>query len=136
MFLPQDIANINENRFHVVQLESDINKLNNSAVGTGKVSLRSDDPREITKLKGRLKQLGISLIPKETPSVNIKNRYSEMTNVKWNDPKLELEEHRLSVIIILVNFLSTLKIIEWTVYKCKRCTKKRLAIIARRSLWE
>ena len=82
---------------HVIKLESDAKLLSGSALGTGIVSLRSDNPQELARLKERLKEAGIFMLPKENPKPHIKNRYSDMTKVKWHDIKLELEEHRFAV---------------------------------------
>lgn len=80
--------------YHVINLESDVKLLSGSALGTGSVSLRNDNPKELAKLKERLKEAGIFMLSKEVPKPHIKNRYSEMTKVQWHDPKLELEERR------------------------------------------
>ena len=66
-------------------------------MGTGKISLRSENQQDLQKLKDRLKKLGIFMIPKVEPNRNLKNRYSELANVKWTDERLEVEEHRLPV---------------------------------------
>lgn len=81
----------------MVQLESDAKLLTGATLGTGKVSLRTDDPKQIQKLKEKLKGFGIYMIPKEEPNRSLRNRYSDLATTKWTDGKLEVEEHRLSV---------------------------------------
>jgi len=72
--------------------------LNGTALGTGKVSLRNDNSKELQKLKDRLKFRGIYMIRKEEPNRSLRNRYQDLAKINWTDGKLEVEEHRLSVI--------------------------------------
>ena len=92
-------------RFHLVDLQCDVNSLTNKPLGSAQLKLRSDDEAAIKSLQQKLKKVGIYMTAKET-KIGKNNNYVENPTVDWRDQNLQREEKRLTVLSTFVTHSS------------------------------
>ena len=70
---------------HVVSLVLDIDNFTGTCKGTGRIKVRTTDPKDISKIEGSLKRKGIKTKP-FMENLGKKTNYSDISSVNWHDP--------------------------------------------------
>jgi hypothetical protein len=79
---------ISLDRFHIVSINKDHNKLNNKDTGKGRISVRVNNEKDLQSLQKKFQNIGVK-IEADTHTNKLKSNYIGLANLDWTDRHLQ-----------------------------------------------